>query len=234
MLNRFFTASAVVFLLASCTNYQYIHLSSDLPKTTDSDHYYLSDSLIYVDFDFNGNRLPVNVYLLNESEIPIYFDLTETLFFENGYLVQSAYQLGNETLDEQILIPAGKGAAVRFRPYQSEMQPVLKAQSSYVEISDGIRNESILGKQMEGWGREFEILITYRTSKDGEAKTSLKAEFKEEYIYFTTRKPDFFPSGSSPYCYYLAKESEGSKVAASLLFEVASASLYYLMLESLD
>ncbi|MGB6037941.1 MAG: hypothetical protein WBG42_16820 [Cryomorphaceae bacterium] len=225
---------SALFWLTSCTNYQYIHLSSDLPRTTDTEHYYLSDSLIYVDFDFNGNRLPVKLYFLNESEIPVYLDLTETLFFENGTLVQNAYRLTNGELDEQILVPAGKGAAFQFRPYHSEMLPVLKAQSHYVKISDSTKSESALGKEMEEWGRAYEILITYRIGEDGDVKNSLKAEFKEEYIYFTTREPRFFPSGSSPYCYYLSEGSEGSQLAASLLFEVASASLYYLMLESLE
>lgn len=234
MLNRLFVAFAAIFLLASCTNYQYVYLSSDLPKTIDSDHYYLSDSLVYVDFDFNGNRFPVNMYFLNESDQPVYFDLAETLFFENGTLVKSAYSLANGSLEEQILIPAGKGAVFQFWPYRSEVMELVKAQSNYVEISDGVSKESVLGKELEDLGRNFEILITYRTGEDGDAKTSLRAEFSEDYIYFSTREPARFPGGSSPYCYYLAKESEGGQIASSLLFEVASASLYYLMLESLD
>ena len=234
MFGRLFFSIAAFVLMASCTNYQYVHLSSDLPKTTDSEHYYLSDSLIYVDFDFNGNQFPVKLYFLNESEIPIYFDLTETLFFENGSLIKSAYSLANGDLDERILIPSGKGAAFQFRPYRSELMPVIKAQSNYIEISDGTKKESALGKELENIGRQFEILITYRTGENGENKTSLSAEFKEEYIYFTTREPAYFPGGSSPYCYYVVKESEGGQIAASLLFEVASASLYYLMLESLE
>jgi hypothetical protein len=225
---------ATIFLLVSCTNYQYIHLTSDLPKTADSQHYYLSDSMIYVDFDFNGNQFPVNIYFLNESEIPIYFDLTETLFFENGSLVESAYKLANGVLEERILIPAGNGAWFQFRPYRTEPMLDIKAQASYVEISNGTRKESALGKELKERGREFEILITYRIWDEEELKTSLSAEFKEEHIYFTTQKPEFFPSGTSPYCYYIAEESEGGQIAASLLFEVASASLYYLMLETLD
>ncbi|MFT4772393.1 MAG: hypothetical protein ACI9CP_000788 [Cryomorphaceae bacterium] len=190
--------------------------------------------MIYVDFDFNGNQFPVNMYFLNESEIPIYFDLTETLFFENGSLVESAYKLTDGVLEERILIPAGNGAWFQFRPYKTERMPVIKAQSSYIEISDDVRKESVLGKKMDGWGREFEILLTYRIGDEGKLKTSLSAEFKEEYIYFTSQKPEFFPSGRSPYCYYIAEESEGRQIAASLLFEVASASLYYLMLETQD
>ncbi|MCZ4409523.1 hypothetical protein O3Q51_11930 [Cryomorphaceae bacterium 1068] len=234
MLRRLFFLFTAIILMASCTNYQYVYLSSDLPKTTDSEHYYVSDSLIYVDFDFNGNRFPVKLYFLNESEIPVYFDLTETLFFENGSLVQSAYRLADGALEERVLIPAGKGAAFQFRPYRTELMPVVKAQSDYIEISDGVKKESALGKELESVGREFEIQITYRFGENEEAKTSLSAKFKEDHIYFTTREPANFPGGSSPYCYYLAKESESGQIATSLLFEVASASLYYLMLESLE
>jgi len=223
-----------IISLTACTNYQYVHLSSNLPRTSDSEHYYLSDSLVYVDFDFNGNRFPVKLYFLNESENPVYFDLTETLFFEDGNLIHSAYRLAGEELEERILVPPGKGAAFQFRPYRSEPLPILKAQSKYVEISDGERKESATGRKMEEWGREFEVLITYRSGDEGEVKTTLRAEFKEDYIYFTTRKPAFFPGGSSPYCYYIGESSEGGQIAASLLFEVASASLYYLWLESLD
>jgi hypothetical protein len=234
MLGRLFFSAIAILMMVSCTNYQYVHLSSDLPKTSDSEHYYLSDSLIYVDFDFNGNKLPVKLYFLNESEIPVYFDLTETLFFENNSLVQSAYRLADGTLGERILIPAGKGATFQFRPYRSELMPIVKAQSNYIEITDGVKKESVLGKQLEGVGREFEILITYRFGEGEKAKTSLSAKFKEDHIYFTTREPANFPGGNSPYCYYLAKESDSGQIATSLLFEVASASLYYLMLESLE
>jgi hypothetical protein len=190
--------------------------------------------MIYVDFDFNGNQFPVNMYFLNESEIPIYFDLTETLFFENGSLIQSAYRLAEGTLEERILIPAGNGAGFQFRPYQSEPMPEVKAQSGYVEISNGTRKESALGKELAERGREFEIFITYRTGEDGEKKTSLSAAFREDFIYFTTSDPNHFPSGKSPYCHYLVKENVGGQIAASLLFEAASASLFYLMLESMD
>lgn len=231
---RLLILCTALFWLTSCANYQYIHLSSELPKTSDTEHYYLSDSLIYVDFDFNGNRLPIKLYFLNESEKPVYFDLMETLFFENGKLVRSAHGLTNGELEEMVLIPAGKGATFKFWPYQSEMKPVMKAQSNYVEINDGTRKGSVLGLRMEEQGRTFEILVTYGTGEGGKNKTSLNAKFKEDFIYFTTRSPESFPGGSSPYCYYVSEGSEGGQLAASLLFEVASASLYYLMLESLE
>ena len=234
MSTRVLILFSATFWLAACTNYQYVHLTSDLPKTADTEHYYLSDSLVYIDFDFNGNQLPVKIYFLNESQIPVYFDLTETLFFENGSLIQSAYGLAKGALDEKILIPAGKGAAFQFRPYMSSRTPFLKKKSKHVEISNGIRKESATGAKMEEQGRRFEIFISYITGDEKEITTSLSAKFKEDYVYFTTSKPEFFPSGSSPYCYYIEDENEGGQIAATILFEVASASLYYLMLEGLD
>jgi len=234
MSTRLLIFLAVIFILTSCTNYQYIHISSDLPKTADSEHYYLSDSLVYIDFDFNGNRFPVKLYFLNESENSVYFDLSETLFFEDGLLVNSAHGLAGGELEERILVSPGKGAAFQFRPYESGLMKAVKAQSNYIELNDGERKETVLGRELNEWGREFDILITYRTGKTMQTVTSLSAKFKEDYAYFTTREPNGFPSGSSPYCYYLANENEGGQIAASLLFEVASASLYYLMLENMD
>ena len=234
MSRRLLNIFGAIFLLTSCTQYQYVHLSSDLPKTSDSEHYYLTDSLVYVDFDFNGNGLPVKIYFLNESEEAVYFDLTETLFFENQSLVENAYRLTGGDLDERIFIPPGKGAAFQFRPFQSRYLALAKAQSNYVEISSESRKQSELGIEMQEIGRTFEVLITYRTGTEGENKVSLSAKFREDFIYFTTREPEFFPGGKSPYCYYISEGSEGGQLATSLLLEVASASLYYLMLESLD
>jgi hypothetical protein len=217
---------AGLLVLSSCTNYQYVRLTSDLPKTEDTGHYYASDSLVYADFDFNGDYFPVKLYFLNESEGEVELDLTKSVFLENDVVVSNAYKLLRDA-NEEVSVPAGKAVAFEFFPYRSFYQKDLKAQSGYVELHSGAKRVMVSGLNPKGEGRSFEIHLIYRGGTKMQDEFVLKAEFKEDFIYFSEREPVNFPGGTEPDVYYVSRNSESGQVAADLFVELATLSLFY-------
>jgi len=223
---RLYVLILLAIPLTSCVSYQYVQLSSDLPKTADTGHYYMSDSMAYVDFDFNGVYFPVRVLFLNESKEALVLDLDKSVFIEDGVVLASANQLIDEDSDETVFVPAGKAVEFEFRPFRSGYRRDLKRRAEYVELRAQDRKLMVSGTALEGEGREFEIHLVYRAGATLDDYL-LRAEFKEEFAYFSQQAPGDFPGGLSPDFYYVSKDSEGGKVAANMLMELAAFSIYY-------
>lgn len=229
-MNRFIFLFFVVIALSSCVNYQYVSLSSDLPQTTDTKHYYLSDSLVYVDFDFNGDYFPVRILFINESDDPVLVDLKKTVFVENGSVLSTAYGLMEEDVDEMVPVPGGKSIGFEFRPFYSEFEKDLKKSSGYVELYNDRKRIMVTGSRLEEGGRELEIHLVYHSGDSFDNRHSLVATFREDFIYFSEKRPGSFPGGMDPDCYYISKESQGGLIAADLFMELATISLYYYLM----
>lgn len=226
-LTRFIHIVCLAFLTSSCTSYQYVRLHSDLPKTADTGHYYAEDSVIYADFDFNGEYFPVKIFILNESDTAINLNLSQTVFVENGAVLADADQYFQEDSDGFLPIPAGKSVGLELRPFQSTYRKDIERQAAWIELESGDIKRMVSGIGLGSEGRELEIHLVYQVS-DWDTRT-LKAAFREDYIYFSRYSPDNFPGGLDPVQYHISQHSEEARMAAGILLDMAATiSLYYL------
>ena len=209
----------------SCQSYQYLRLTSDLPQTSDTGHYYVSDSLAYVDFDFNGEYFPVRILFLNESEGDLTIDLNQLVFSENGRIVGRGSDYLSSSLNPMVRIPHSKSESFVFRPYSIHYYQMEKQRSGYHIVQNNESKDYVTGRAFGGEGRSFEIDLIYLDQHGTEHK--LEAEFKEDFIYFSPEVPSAFPGGVSPNVHFVSKESEGGRIAAALFLEAVSISMDY-------
>ena len=73
---------AIAMATTSCMTYQYVTLSSNLEENIDHEFTFENDSLV-IRYNFSGNNCPVNVYVENKLNTPLYVDWKRSAIIEN-------------------------------------------------------------------------------------------------------------------------------------------------------
>jgi hypothetical protein len=221
-------------MLTSCTNYQYVQVKSDLPQTADTKHYYSADDHIYIDYDFAGYGLPVNLFIVNESNEGVYFDLLNTTFLENDEFVASALDLSKEENQWTILIEPKKSITYKCYPFAREYNGFLAAGSEKRTIANANGMETARVKLLEPGERSFTIRVAYRVGDEESDHRTVNAVFWEDQHVFTTSSPQSVALELTPNVYVLDDHNVTGQIATELLYEAVSASLAYLIYTGLD
>lgn len=72
-----------VMLMSSCTSYQYVTVSGNLPQGESNDFYVENDSVL-VWFSFDGYHGPVTLEINNKLSKPVYIDWSKSSLIING------------------------------------------------------------------------------------------------------------------------------------------------------
>lgn len=79
----FFIPILSFMLMSSCTSYQYVTLSGNLPQGESNDFYVENDSVL-VWFSFDGQYEPVTLEINNKLSKPVYVDWSKSSIIING------------------------------------------------------------------------------------------------------------------------------------------------------
>lgn len=77
------STSLIIFLLSSCSHYQYVTISGiDVKKNDDREFLIENDSLV-IKYNFNGFDAPVNLTIENKLHVPVYIDWRQSALIVN-------------------------------------------------------------------------------------------------------------------------------------------------------
>ncbi|MFZ6052007.1 hypothetical protein [Halocola ammonii] len=73
-----------VVTLSSCTNYQYVSLTSDVPAEEGTDHYLIQENDVKVTIEIGGRDMLVTTRIYNQSSQDLFVDLSSSVFTQNN------------------------------------------------------------------------------------------------------------------------------------------------------
>lgn len=214
---RFSTLGLLAFLLSSCHSYQYVILKSELPKDASAHSvFYHEENGAVVYFDFYGVGMPIDITIHNDAEEDLYFDLSRSIFLQNGQVVATGSsmevisQVAQPHAPQAHASPTLPGMAypvshVVYIPPGSHMvidaYPFLVDYKRHVHFFYGLYDHpapdpGLANSQwakLDGTGSNYEVQLRLARNADLSDAWNAGGKFTESHMYQTSLNPNHFP-----------------------------------------
>ena len=77
------TSALIIFLLSSCSRYQYVTISGIDVKKNDDREFLIDNDSLMIKYNFNGFEAPINLTIENKLNVPVYIDWRQSALIVN-------------------------------------------------------------------------------------------------------------------------------------------------------
>lgn len=153
-----------LFILTSCSSYQYVTMKSNLPSN-ESREFIQENDTFQLKYSFSGKNCPLNITILNKQNIPLYIDWQKSSTIVNG----KRMNLGDKSSGQFTLIPPRSyiqiipkkmiTRLVRLSPADESGRVSIPAGSGYISIPR-------YTYQADNTPLSFRCFLVYSSQKD--------------------------------------------------------------------
>lgn len=204
--------------LSSCTKYQYVSLSSDLPKEEDTNKYFIDEDSIRVTFGLYGSGFSIMTRVHNFSSRDLYVDLASSTFVRNGKVLTNFVEDSEITIQSTerdyeffefdpddsnytssgnisksktvVFVPPGTYASFTRRPFPVEYSKEIKRRSTSDSLSIDGKREVIKSYDISDEGDEYGVVIRLARNPDLKKMETFSAYFQEDKVYTLSKRID--------------------------------------------
>ena len=178
---------AFIALTTSCSQYQYITITSDLIQNTQKEFICENDTVL-IRYNFTGENFPVTLSIYNKLQKPLYLDWSRTVIIYNNEEVKDAFS-GDESTS--YIAPQSK-ITVSSRMLQNHFFELLPTDSSYktkIITLDGPKKVKTVSFNSHTTPVFFSSIVTLSTQKDNSDAFYFENPFWIADIYQTSTQP---------------------------------------------
>ncbi len=222
--------------MTSCTTYNYVRLDSDLPQKAEGEQYYYDSEDIFIAYDFNGDAMPIFLYMENTGNRDVYLDLSRSMFLENDQIVKdlmieektttigvdpyygSWVEYGTrQRSKEVVLIPPGKILKLKYQPYLVSFDNARKQTGTQRLIKSPESGAYMSYKETQSPpSRSFEIRLVFANDRDFRDEWIIASHFDADRMFYTEAPPNAFVGGKNANMFYTS-QTKGTGVFGAIL-----------------
>jgi|GEM_PF-3653168 len=220
------SAAGLLLALTSCTNYQYVQLESNLERDPGHNRFYYNDEGLYLDFNFWSSDGSTTIYVRNEGELDIYYDLEKTLFMKNDGILRNGAPESAVRFDgtvhgnsaSRIRIPPGRYLSITYRVFALPYNKVWKQRAVREKHEmDGLTYVTRKYDFDSSEPHRLEVLLHFYVDAEEPYTREIRGEFNPTYALFTTLSPEYFKGGGPTATYAVDYGNQALLIDAAVI-----------------
>jgi hypothetical protein len=125
--------------LSSCVSYQHITLESEHKVDPKTERYFIEEDGVRINFDFQGENLPVTSFIYNTSDSILFVDLSSSVYSLDGKVVANA--LNAKVVNFRFFTSSWEYENIDITDSESRGQAVMPASKPVITIPPGMYAE---------------------------------------------------------------------------------------------